>query len=118
MKYSATRAENHLEKFGYSVPHTRQLGSSDYNFIRKAASDFGWDWGPSLAPAGLSKGIEILVSSTSSAAAAVLVDIGLSQKRLDNGAVVVSVDAFLRPIADVPQSGGTSSPLCSRETCH
>ena len=24
-----------------------------YNFLRKAASDFGWDWGPAFAPAGL-----------------------------------------------------------------
>ena len=42
-----------------AVPH--------YNFLRKPASDFGWDWGPAFAPAGLGgvtlvgdQGLEIL----------------------------------------------------------
>ena len=24
-----------------------------YNFLRKAPADFGWDWGPTFAPAGI-----------------------------------------------------------------
>ena len=28
-----------------AIPH--------YNFLRKTASDFGWDWGPAFAAAGL-----------------------------------------------------------------
>ena len=42
-----------------AVPH--------FNFLRKPASDFGWDWGPAFAPAGLGgvtlagdQGLEIL----------------------------------------------------------
>ena len=34
-------------------------GLSYYNFIRKPASDFGWDWGPAFAPAGIYGMVEI-----------------------------------------------------------
>ena len=34
-------------------------GLSYYNFIRKPASDFGWDWGPAFAPAGIYGTVEI-----------------------------------------------------------
>lgn len=38
--------------YPYQVPAVRQVGGlPHYNFIRKAASDFGWDWGPAFAPA-------------------------------------------------------------------
>jgi len=30
-----------------------------YNFMRKAASDFGWDWGPAFAPVGLSDAVHL-----------------------------------------------------------
>ncbi|CAM9951840.1 unnamed protein product, partial [Scytosiphon promiscuus] len=34
------------------------------NFARKAASDFGWDWGPAFAPAGLPGAVSLTVTST------------------------------------------------------
>ena len=43
------------------------LALPSYNFLRKPASDFGWDWGPAFAPIGLGgvtlvgdQGIEML----------------------------------------------------------
>ena len=43
----------------------QQVGSlPGYNFIRKAASDFGWDWGPAFAPAGISGAVELHGRST------------------------------------------------------
>ncbi|KAJ9512581.1 hypothetical protein QJQ45_018907, partial [Haematococcus lacustris] len=38
-----------------SVPH--------YNFIRKPASDFGWDWGPAVTPMGVHGAITLLSHS-------------------------------------------------------
>jgi hypothetical protein len=31
-----------------------------YNFLRKPASDFGWDWGPAFAPAGIHGGVQLI----------------------------------------------------------
>lgn len=46
-------------------PRMQQVGSlPGYNFIRKAASDFGWDWGPAFAPAGISEAVELHGRST------------------------------------------------------
>lgn len=33
----------------HMIPH--------YNFLRKAPADFGWDWGPTFAPAGIYGGV-------------------------------------------------------------
>ncbi|GAB3222430.1 glycoside hydrolase family 2 protein [Glycomyces halotolerans] len=43
-------AEAHRERLG-DRPHAYQ--PEPLNFIRKAACDFGWDWGPNLAGAGI-----------------------------------------------------------------
>ena len=33
--------------YPYKVPYVAQVGAlHDWNFVRKAASDYGWDWGP------------------------------------------------------------------------
>ncbi len=42
-----------------SSVHDCAGGLSYYNFIRKPASDFGWDWGPAFAPAGIYGMVEI-----------------------------------------------------------
>ena len=45
----------------YPVPALAALGAFEaYNFVRKPASDFGWDWGPALAPAGVPGRVELL----------------------------------------------------------
>jgi beta-mannosidase len=49
---AATLATQHP----YPLPYVKHKGSQLpwFNFIRKPASDFGWDWGPAIAPVGLS----------------------------------------------------------------
>ena len=50
-------AANGQDGYPYAVPHTLNYNvwtePSHRNFIRKAGSDFGWDWGPAYVPAGL-----------------------------------------------------------------
>lgn len=44
-------AQAAADDYPYTVPFVQQQGGlPNYNFIRKAASDFGWDWGPAFAP--------------------------------------------------------------------
>ncbi|KJE94140.1 mannosidase [Capsaspora owczarzaki ATCC 30864] len=51
-------ASQQSQAYPYVVPDSGQLGSFPHaNFIRKAQSDFGWDWGPAFAPPGINGGI-------------------------------------------------------------
>lgn len=49
----------------YGVPLRDELGDrphnypEPYNFVRKMASNFGWDWGPNLATAGIWKPVRL-----------------------------------------------------------
>ena len=49
------------EAYPYSVPHTINYNvwaePSHRNFIRKAGSDFGWDWGPAFINLGVGEGL-------------------------------------------------------------
>eukprot|EP00887_Chlorella_sp_A99_P005062 scaffold36.g5062.t1 len=104
----------------YPLPRTRQLGAvGAYNFVRKAASDYGWDWGPALVPIGLSG--PVLLRSLSSAGLSAappallpralaptltllrrvalpgLPGLSVRQTHLPNGSVVVTADVELEP---------------------
>ncbi len=49
-------AESEMERLGDRV---RALPAAPYNFIRKMACSFGWDWGPDLRTAGLWKPVRL-----------------------------------------------------------
>ncbi|KAG7667918.1 hypothetical protein Ndes2437B_g07964 [Nannochloris sp. 'desiccata'] len=121
--YAATQATAHRDMVHYSVPYTKQVGNTGaYNYIRKAASDFGWDWGPSFAPSGISGGVDIIIRNIGSSdgssseenknlstvapsaraintAPVYLMDLGLRQHHFTtNNSIVVTADAFFRPL--------------------
>jgi beta-mannosidase len=79
--------------YPYDVPATTQVGSfGRYNFVRKAASDFGWDWGPTFAAAGVSAGVELAALE-----GALLADVALRQRHHPNGSVTLTADLYLQP---------------------
>ena len=62
------------------------------NFLRKPPFSFGWDWGPSFMPSGITGGVRI-----TSAAAPRLDELAVRQTHEPSGAVVVSVRGLLAP---------------------
>ncbi|EIE20788.1 glycoside hydrolase [Coccomyxa subellipsoidea C-169] len=94
-------AINRAAKYRYNVPGLTQPGGmSNYNYIRKPASDFGWDWGPAFAPAGLYGTVELQAYST-----AILTEATVHQQHLSNGSVVLVFEAFL----SAPRAGETGT---------
>ncbi|PSC75824.1 molecular chaperone [Micractinium conductrix] len=86
-------AEQQAAAYPYAVPATQQVGSlPHYNFIRKAASDFGWDWGPALAPAGMTGSVTLQGRGR-----ALLDGLSVHQRHFQNGSVAVEVGALLLP---------------------
>jgi beta-mannosidase len=54
---AVSTAKEGQASYPYQVPHTENYNvwtePSHRNFIRKAGSDFGWDWGPAFVPTGI-----------------------------------------------------------------
>lgn len=92
--HSAPRyARQQADVYPYIVPYSHQLGSvGQYNFIRKAASDFGWDWAGAFAPAGISKSVELIIYDQ-----ALLMDVAVRQEHHENGSITLCAEAYLSP---------------------
>lgn len=64
VSYPKERAKN----YPYSVPATENYNvwaePTSRNFMRKAGSDFGWDWGPAFLPSGLTGSVSAFQSLT------------------------------------------------------
>ena len=56
--YVMQSAANYSLRMHNSYPYdihgnTNYIPNAARNFVRKAQSDFGWDWGPAFVPAGI-----------------------------------------------------------------
>ena len=108
--------------YPYVVPHTRYYNvwsdddrreggrSSRRNFVRKPASDFGWDWGPSFIPSGLYGAVTLRSRPVHRS----LADVAVAQRHHADGSVGIHVAGWLEedetpsaPPDGTPSAGGT-----------
>lgn len=101
----------------YPIPAVMEAQAAQFNWLRKPASDFGWDWGPAFAPAGVYGDIDLVGYSD-----AHLVGANVRQAwAADGKSVTLTFDAVLQAAAKgeegvltvVPASGGGASPAAS-----
>lgn len=82
--------------YPYPVPHTLYYHTwsepSHRNFARKPQSDFGWDWGPSLLPTGVTGRVELRSFGWGEGG---LAGVGTAQEHTPQGAVAVRVTGWL-----------------------
>eukprot|EP00878_Enallax_costatus_P005743 GHUV01006021.1.p1 GENE.GHUV01006021.1~~GHUV01006021.1.p1 ORF type:complete len:795 (+),score=131.60 GHUV01006021.1:561-2945(+) len=79
----------------YHIPTLYNTGSiGAYNFVRKPAFDFGWDWGPAFAASGIHGSIELIAFSSPTLTGAYL-----AQEATDNGFKLKITSQFLVPTA-------------------
>jgi hypothetical protein len=87
--------------YPYPAPILTYQVIAPYNFLRKPASDFGWDWGPAFAPSGIYGGVELVGYS-----AGMLTGASAHQAHAaDGSAVVLTFDAYVR--TPTPGEAGT-----------
>ncbi|KAK9861480.1 hypothetical protein WJX84_012387 [Apatococcus fuscideae] len=76
---AAEEAARAADAYPYKVPSMQGPGMlPHYNFLRKTASDFGWDWGPALMPAGILGPARLEAYST-----AILTGVDVRQQHLE-----------------------------------
>ena len=91
--------------YPYAVPYLELQSVAPYNFVRKPASDFGWDWGPAFAPSGIYGSVKLVAYSSGiltgagvrqqhHTAAAVAAD-GTSSTSDSSSSVVLHFDAYI-----------------------
>jgi len=90
-----TRSEELFHSQNYKIPHAQQkFGIGHFNMIRKAASDFGWDWGPAMVPFGI-LGHVVLISTPCSS---VLESIITRQNHLSDTSVAIHIDLIIKKV--------------------
>jgi len=75
------------------------------NFVRKPPADFGWDWGPSFMPTGITGAVALVGPSTQ------LQDLSVAQEHHADGTVTLSLAATL---GSAPGALPFSTPVARR----
>lgn len=107
-------AKRYKDWYPYDVPLGDPVQNLPYrNFIRKAQSDFGWDWGPGFGPVGVWKGVKLVAYNDAVIDAVTTHQTFRSaataeqRKRyqLKDGDVLLNVTSFFRLVSDEPVAG-------------
>ncbi|KAK9831681.1 hypothetical protein WJX74_005808 [Apatococcus lobatus] len=100
-------AKRAADEYPYRVPSMQGPGMlPHYNFLRKTASDFGWDWGPALMPAGILGPVRLEAYSS-----AILEEVSIRQRKLSPD------DDRLRATGCSDLVDGTASAMLLSFTC-
>eukprot|EP00798_Chlamydomonas_sp_ICE-L_P026906 gene26906-4522_t len=95
-------AKEQYEQYPYEIPTNQAPGAFlHYPFIRKPASDFGWDWGPAFAPAGIPGAVYMLSIDTP-----LLKDVFIRQHHQPLGSVTLTIECEIW--VPNPQDGKTA----------
>lgn len=89
------------EAYPYELPHVSHSTYPHYNFVRKPAADFGWDWGPGIAPVGLPGKIVLAARSEPE-----IEEVAIAQKHHSNGTVFLTVSVSVLGHHIVKDSSG------------
>ena len=91
----------------------QQLGGMDHwNFMRKPASDFGWDWGPAFAPAGIAGGAKLVAHSTGFISGAT----ARQEHDAASGSVALTFDAVLSELREGEEGELVLAPAAGEGT--
>ena len=81
--------------YPYPAPILTYQVVAPYNFLRKPASDFGWDWGPAYAPSGVYGSVDLVAYT-----AGVLTGASAHQAHAPDGSwVALTFDAYVEAAA-------------------
>ena len=83
---------------------------SHRNFVRKPASDFGWDWGPSFVPTGLTGAMSLRAPQESTAE---LEGVAMRQEHHLDGSVSIYVRGWLAADTSSDGDNGPASAAAS-----
>ncbi len=107
-------ARERSEAYPYEVPHTQYYHvwsePSHRNFVRKPASDFGWDWGPSFVPTGLTGAMSLRAPQESTAE---LEGVAMRQEHHLDGSVSIYVRGWLAADTSSDGDNGAASAAAS-----
>eukprot|EP00884_Botryococcus_braunii_P002498 jgi/Botrbrau1/12249/Bobra.0361s0012.2 len=102
IKSGITESFKNQAAYPYPVPALQDAQIGPYNFVRKTASDFGWDWGPAFVPSGINGPISLVAYSLP-----YLTGVAVRQQHSKDGSVSLTFSAVVES-PDISQSGTLS----------
>jgi beta-mannosidase len=103
----ALAAAAYHDRYPYELPVTDPSDEIPYrNYLRKAQSDFAWDWGPGFAPSGIWKPVELRAFDE-----AIITDLTFIASREGSGSGwTANVTVYVR-VSNTSQSGNITASV-------